>query len=937
MTKKNPLRELERFGVSVWYDNISRALLSSGQLRRLIEDDGLTGVTSNPTIFEKAIGSSADYDDSIRTFARQGKGPLEIFEGLAVEDIRAAADLLKPVYDRAKGADGYVSLELPPALARDAAGSRAEAARLFKLVGRPNLMIKIPGTVEGVQAFEDVTADGIPVNVTLLFSQERYSAVVEAYLRGLERRAKAKKDLSKIASVASFFVSRVDTLIDKQLEGKGAEAKALQGKAAIANAKLAYLIYKKEFGSARWDKLAAAGARAQRLLWASTSTKNPNYRDVIYVEELIGDDTVNTMPPATVDAFRDHGVCGPALERDVDTARKQWQDLARFGVDTAKVAVTLEEEGLAAFSKSFETLLGQIAAKREIIEAEAGVVDAGLAQLERALFSSRLWAKDASLWKTEAAHQKIIKNSLGWLTAPEAMALNLGKIKAFAADIKQEGFTDAVVLGMGGSSLCCEVFARCFPTAKGHPRLHAMDTTNPGAVAELTEKLDLKKTLFIVSSKSGSTIEPNCLMEHFWAAVDRVSPGKAGRSFIAITDPNTSLEKLARSRGFRQVFLNPADVGGRFSALTLFGLVPAALMGVDVEKLIARARAAAKLCGAGTPTPQNPALRLGAALGRHAAKGQDKLTLWLSPALESFGLWIEQLIAESTGKEGKGVVPVLGEPLGKPGSYGRDRLFVAVALPEQPAPAAFGDLENAGHPTLALKLEDMYDLAAQFFLWEVATAAAGQLLGVDPFDQPDVQAAKDQTKSLLASLEKGRLPTEDAPLNAGGLTAFADAGLVKTLAKGAERPSRRPLPEALAAHWGRLRAGDYAAVLAYLQPTEENRIAVEALAAQLRRLADVPVVIEFGPRYLHSTGQLYKGGAANGLFLQLVEDDSAAVPVPGQSYTFGTLFRAQARGDFAAMLAAGRRALRLELGSAGNKPLQALLNAAASAASAKCA
>ena len=935
MSNKNPLRDLERFGVSVWYDNISRGLISTGQLKRLIDEDGLTGVTSNPTIFEKAIGSSIDYDESIRKLAAEGKTSADIFWSLAAEDIRAACDLFKGVYADTKGADGYVSLELPPSMARDAKASRAEASRLHALVGRDNLMIKIPGTKEGVQAFEDVTADGIPVNVTLLFSQQRYAEIVEAYLRGLERRVKAGHDVRNIASVASVFVSRVDTLIDKQLEGMGAAGKALQGKAAIANAKLAYLIYKKEFGAPRFAALKAKGARAQRLLWASTSTKNPNYRDVIYVEELIGADTVNTMPPATVDAFRDHGRCRPALEQEVAEANAQWLALAKIGIDTAKAAVQLEEEGLASFAKSFETLLGQIAAKREIIEAEAGVVDASLAKLERALFSSRLWAKDAALWKSDAGHQKIIKNALGWLTVPDAMAMGLGAVRTFVADARAEGFTDALVLGMGGSSLCCEVFARSFPVEKGHLRLHVLDTTNPGAIQAMTETLPLKTTLFIVASKSGGTIEPNALMAHFWAQVDKVSPGKAGRAFIAITDPNTSLEKLARQRGFRKVFTNPADIGGRFSALSLFGLVPAALMGVDVEKLITRARAAAKACSPQTPTSQNPGLRLGAALGSHALKGQDKLTLWLSPGLETFALWIEQLIAESTGKEGKGIVPVAHEPLQKPAAYSRDRLFVAVALDTQPAPKALGDLEQAGHPVLTLALKDPYDLGAQFFLWEVATAAAGFLLGVDPFDQPDVQSAKDQTKALLDSLDQGKLPVESAPLSAGGLAAFADAGLVKTLGGKEGAPARRPLPEILAAHFSRLKEGDYAVVLAYAQPTDEHRRALESLVASLRLLSKAPVSLEYGPRYLHSTGQLYKGGGGGGLFLELVEEDALDLPVPGERFTFGTLFRAQARGDFAATLHAGRRALRLELGPAGNKPLQALANAAAAAAE-KC-
>ena len=383
MSHKNPLRDLHRFGVSVWYDYVSRSLISSGELKRLIEEDGVRGVTSNPTIFEKAIGGSSDYDDAIRAHAKPGVTPTGLFEKLAVADIQAACDLFRPLYDETKAGDGFVSLEVAPSLARDAAGSVAEGLRLWAAVARPNLMIKVPGTIEGLKAFEDLTAEGVSVNVTLLFSLERYAAVAEAYLKGLERRAAAGKDMSRVASVASFFVSRVDSAIDAILEKRTEpEAKALLGKAAIANAKLAYQHGKKVFSSARFNALKSKGALAQRLLWASTGTKNPIYRDTLYVEELIGPDTVNTMPPATVDAYRAHGAGRFSIEENTIEAGVQWNSLPRFGVDREAVMIKLEEEGLASFSKSFETLMGKLTAKRALLEAEFAAVDAGLAELE---------------------------------------------------------------------------------------------------------------------------------------------------------------------------------------------------------------------------------------------------------------------------------------------------------------------------------------------------------------------------------------------------------------------------------------------------------------------------------------------------------------------------------------------------------------------------
>ena len=721
--------------------------------------------------------------------------------------------------------------------------------------------------------------------------------------------------------------SAIDPILEKRAEP---EAKELLGKAAIANAKLAYQHGKAVFSSPRFQALAAKGARAQRLLWASTGTKNPLYRDVLYVEELIGLDTVNTMPPATVDAYRDHGSARPSLDENPDEARAQWDALSSHGVDLDAVMARLEDEGVKSFEKSFETLMGKLAAKRALLEAENSPVDAGLAELEEKRFAERLWAKDASLWKSAASHQKLIKNALGWLTAPNASAAGLGPVRSFADEIAAEGFAHVAVLGMGGSSLCVETMRRILPLAAGRPLLHVLDSTHPDNVGALERELDLERTLFIVASKSGSTVEPNAYMEYFWDALSRRPGTKAGRQFVAITDPGTSLDKLSRARGFRKTFLNQSDVGGRFSALTLFGLVPAALGGADVAALLTRARAAAEACSAQTPTRDNPGLRLGAALGRHAREGRDKLTLVLDPRLEAFGLWVEQLIAESTGKEGRGILPVVGEPLGAPAEYGRDRLFVSVTLKDHRDAAAdkkLAALEQAGHPVVRLELADALDLGAQFLLWEIATAAAGFFLGIDPFDQPDVQSAKDRTKELLAGLHQGNLPAEKAEFRAGGLAAFADSALVSALK--AAPGQDRPLREVLAAHLARVAPGDYVSVLAYLAETDEARRALEEIRGFVRSRTTAPVTVSWGPRYLHSTGQLYKGGAKGGVFLFLGDAERGRLPVPGQTFTFGTLCRAQIRGDAAATLAAGRRVLRLDLGETAAAGLRAVANALA--------
>ncbi len=542
--------------------------------------------------------------------------------------------------------------------------------------------------------------------------------------------------------------------------------------------------------------------------------------------------------------------------------------------------------------------------------------ESAVSELRSADFTARLRAKDPSLWKKEKAHQDIIRNSLGWLTVPDAMAAGLGQIRSLVTDVLKEDFREIVVLGMGGSSLACEVFGSCFTSRKGYPRLSILDSTNPGQVAALAYRLDLKKTLFIASSKSGSTMETNCQLSFFHGKLSRSLGAKTGRHFIAITDPGTSLEKLGRRLGFRKVLLNPTDIGGRYSALSFFGLAPAAIMGVDLETLLNRARAAMRNL--------EPAVSLGAAMGGWAREGRDKLTLSLSPEIAPFGCWIEQLVAESTGKEGRGILPVL-EPLDPGLRYGEDRAFVRLSLkggtPEPEVEARLKELEKS-HPVRRIELADIYDLGAQFFLWEAATAAAGFILGVNPFDQPNVQEAKDQTGKLLTLVKKGALPRETASFHSGKLAAFADKDLLSRLK--ASRGIHIPLKDTLSAHLSRLGPGDYFSILAYLDDSDENRRLLETLRRRIRERTACPVTVGLGPRYLHSTGQFYKGGG-DGVFLILTEPEAARIPVPGRRFSFGTLHKAQARGDFEA-LAAKRRILRLDLGPT-DESLRALVNA----------
>jgi transaldolase/glucose-6-phosphate isomerase len=899
MTK---LHDLNALGQSIWYDNIQRSLLDDGGLQELI-DAGIVGVTSNPSIFQKAIADSTDYDQALTALALDGKGTIQIYEALALEDIQNAADLLNPVYEDTDGRDGYISLEVSPTLAHDTAGTIAEARRLHAAVSRPNVMIKVPATQEGVPAIRTLIGEGININVTLLFSNNNYEQVARAYIEGLQEYGRSGADLQHVASVASFFVSRVDGLVDKALAATGSED--LQGKIAIANAKVAYTIYEELFSGEEWQALAARGARPQRLLWASTSTKNPAYPDVLYMNELIGPETVNTAPPATVDAFLDHGTVAVTLTVNVEEARAQLAELAELGIDLDEITAGLQVDGVKSFADAFAGMMESIDQKRRAALAKQMNIETSLGSYATAVAAAlqdlaaqdtigRIWRKDHTVWKPDP---KEIANRLDWLTIAAEMEHNLGALADLAADIRAAGYEDVVLLGMGGSSLAPEVFSRTFGTAQGYPRLHILDSTDPGAVLAIAHAVDLRKTLFIVATKSGGTAETISFFKVFYnRLVDQVGPAEAGPHFVAITDPGSSLADVAERYNFRATFLNNPNIGGRYSALSYFGLLAAALIGVDVAQLLDRAQIAALNGGQDGVQSDAPnvAATLGVIISELAKVGRDKLTFIISPPLESFGDWVEQLIAESTGKEGKGILPVVGEPVGVPEDYGADRLFVYLRLAgDDTFDSAVQALRAAGQPVLQLDLHDLYDLGAQMFLWELATAVAGARLGIQPFDQPNVEEAKIQARQMInAYQETGALPEgETAVATKANLLAFLDQA----------------------------KPGDYVALQAYVQPTLETDEALQVLRSRLRDLTGLAVTVGYGPRFLHSTGQLHKGDGGNGLFIQFTAAMPEDVAIPdtageeASGMTFGVLKTAQALGDAAALREAGRRIVHFHL------------------------
>lgn len=922
----NPLLELLEHGQSYWLDNLTRRMIRNGELERRVREEGLRGVTSNPAIFSKAISGGGEYDEQIAELAAEGRSVEEIYEAVVVSDIRDACDVLRPVYDESDGADGFVSLEVSPHLAHDTEGSIEEARRLYRRVDRPNVFIKIPGTPEGVPAIEELLFEGVNVNVTLLFSVEAYEAVARAYLRALERRAETGRDVDGVASVASFFLSRIDVLVDGVLghylrpgggDGPGPRPEDLMGEAALANAKIAYRRFLEIFSGERWEALAEEGARPQRMLWASTSTKDPLYSDVRYVEPLVGPHTVNTLPERTISAFADHGRVDDTVEIGMEEADATMEALAEVGVDFDHVTEQLLHEGVRKFIDPYDRLMAVLAdRRRDLLSRETASVavhpgpdvalDDALGSLRQRRFGRRLAARDPALWTDDPDVAEAVSERLGWLDGEQRVRDRLADLAGLATGARDEDVRDVVVLGMGGSVEAARTIWEVLGSP-GDPRtLRVLDDTHPDAVRAVEEEIDLDRALFVVASKSGTTVETLSLYRHFLEAARERFGDDAGDRFVAVTDPGTPLAEEAERVGFRRVVLGPEDVGGRYSALFEFGLVPPLLAGVEVTPMLERAAEARAECDPVLPPGRIPGVPLGTALGLAARSGRDKATVFLSPGLEGLGRWIEQLLAESLGKDGVGVVPVAGERPATASAYDDDRLFVHVRLAgaeERGVADLLAELREDGHPVVEIELPGEAHLGGEFLRWEVAVATAGAVMGVNPFDEPDVAEAKSETARLLDRWrEEGALPDPPVVLEEGGLTVYGDAAWIPAGPEG--------LFDRVAGAAG---PGDYVSLLAYLPATPARAEALEAVRRSLWGRTGRAVTAQFGPRYLHSTGQMHKGGPETGVHLILTTDAETDLEVPGAGHGFGVLNRAQAMADHGILERRGRRVLRVHL------------------------
>jgi transaldolase/glucose-6-phosphate isomerase len=907
------INQLTDLGQSLWYDYMERRILENGELARLVEQGDIRGLTSNPSIFNNAIAKTKDYDSALIPMSWAGYSDKKILELLMIEDIERVADLLRPLFDKTHGADGFVSLEVRPDLAYETEKTIAEAQRLWDIVNRPNVMIKIPATQRGLDAIRTSIAHGININITLIFSIERYQEVMEAYLSGLEERINAGQPVDHIRSVASFFVSRIDTKVDKYLDpiiksqAKDAGlAKSLLGKIAIANARLAYQEFRRVFESDRFRKLQAKGANLQRPLWASTSTKNPAYPDTMYVDELIGKNTVNTVPPQTLLAFRDHGRVELTMEKDLEGAHQAFRDLEAVGISMKKVTQELEQEGVEAFAEAYTSLDNTVKLRREAHLADLGplakAVSNRISILETEKFLPRFYARDAELWTKDPKGKDEIRIRMGWLTSPDTGKALTPELKKFAENMKSAGYTRALLIGMGGSSLAAEVMSLIFQNEIQGLKLTILDSTDPAQILRAAQKNPAAETLFIISSKSGGTAEVSALFNYFWKRAQRALGEKASDHFIAITDPGTTLEKLAFQRMFRKIFLADPNVGGRYSALTAFGLVPAALMGIDITQLLDCAAWKASECSLNMPYGRNPGLVWGAVIGEAALQGKDKLTFIADPEVAAFGNWLEQLVAESSGKQGKGILPVNGELPTDVDKYGDDRLFVYLRRTGK-FDARVKQLRKAGHPVLIQDFADNYGLGSEFFKWEFAIATACSVIRVNAFDQPDVQDSKNRTVEKITYYKEHRNFSESQPaMKDHGISLFGNIS-----------PDGQNLPGVIDSFLQSAQPNGYVAINAYIMRDQKNNAALQHMRSWIRDRTHLATMLGFGPRFQHSTGQLHKGGENNGLFLVITADPKKDVDIPNEGLSFGILEHGQALGDVEALQARGRRVLRIHL------------------------
>jgi transaldolase/glucose-6-phosphate isomerase len=927
---------LRRHGQQLWLRGFRRCYSEAAPVADLIRDGVVTGLCVDLDHLEPALLEGAEYAAARRRVAEKEADAATVGAEALLEDAAHAAALL--ARHSASDETQWLAVDLPPAATMSSDDVVDWARRLREAAGHGQVLVRLPGTPKGLEVLENLAAAGYGAYVQNLFSVDQVEATLAAHQRGLRLARTAGVDLAGAALVAAVQLVRLDVAVDELLRdaiARGSvERDALEtlfGKASVASARVAHAALEKAIRDREWSDLTAAGAPVPRLAWESARNLSPARRDVELMEELVGPNTVSVVTWDGLTALLDHGHPSPRLGRHHEEAREVLTDLGAAGIEIDALAKELQTAATAADREGRARLapaLTDAAALPDRMLIAAGGLGA---QLESAIdqaaeqqLADRIWARDAELWATDPDDQRHVRNRLGWLSLPETMLEQALPLAAIAKG--RAGGTDqrVALLGMGGSSLGAEAIRTAFAIRD----FDVVDTTVPRGVAVVASRVEPERALFLVSSKSGTTVETLAL-ERFFAGQLQSLEDPASR-FVAVTDPGTPLHELARERGFLRVWLAPPDVGGRYSVLSVFGMLPAALMSVDIVKLLDRSRRMAVDAGPHVPAAQNPAILLGLLMSTAAAAGRNKLTFFTSPRLAGFADWAEQLIAESSGKDGRGIVPVSQEPHGLADAYGDDRIFVQLVMEgeaREPATETLLDeLQAAGHPIVRIRLDDAADIGREFFRWEFATAVACAGMGVNAFDEPNVRDAKQRANAALASVSGGDgLPEPAAIVQEESLKIIVppgdvDAARMVASGGGAE--------DWIGAHLRRARPGDYFAILAFLAPETPTWHALQGLRALVRDRLGVATTAGWGPRFLHSTGQLHKGGDDSGLFLQITADDSSDLEIPGENYSFAALARAQAVGDFEALSSRGRRLLRVHLTGPPEQGLARLLELA---------
>jgi transaldolase/glucose-6-phosphate isomerase len=937
----NPLQQMRGRGQSVWLRGFRRRLVESGRFSELVASAAVSGLETDPEVIAAAVTRGQEYLEPLRRLAGEGEVRAD---RLLAQEARIAAAALLPAYEESGGRDGVVGVPLEPALRNDPESLAHAAHRMLAEAGTPNVVPMLPPTSSGFAVFEALVADGRAVYVGPVFSVASVVRACEAYLRGTQGCGATAPPMALV----SFGVGPLDVALDELLRDRiraaGREMSAVEslvGGSATAIARIAWR-RQREFLAAR---IADPAARLLRMAWTGLSSTDPRQRRERYVDSLVGPDTVVVLDRGLLRGVMDRNRArvDATLGQRVDEAEEIVAEIAALGIDTEAVGETLEVQALRQAQAAYGDLARRIddatriatgdsehatelAATGSPWSASRPEIDDALATCDEAESRravTRMWEKDVSLWSDDEETADLVRSRLGWLDVAAASTVEWEPLRRFTAELVSAEVENVVLLGMGGSSLATEVCRRAF----GSNAIQVLDSTLPSQIKAIADTVDPARTLIMVASKSGTTVEVRALLDCFYALATPMLD-KPGERFVAITDPGTPLEQIAHERGFARLWLAPSDIGGRFSALTVFGTLPMAVMGIDVPSVLASARRMAANCGPEVDARVNPAARLGAALHQAHDDGRDKITFVISDSLSAFGLWAEQLIAESTGKQGCGLIPVVDEPAASVDRYGDDRLFVSMSLAAEQDRShreRIDAIDAAGHPMLHIELDDPHDLGAEFFRWEAGVAIAGALMGINPFDQPDVQASKDRTSALLGAHKDGTPMSDRPPLATdAGWAVFADIERDEDLAS---RVSGGDLESWLAAHLGRAEVPDYVGIQAFVAAAPETRSALQGLRELLLERRGVASTLGWGPGFLHSTGQLHKGGPDCGLFLQITADEPEDIDVPGAGYSFRHLARAQSLGDLAALQERGRRVLRVHLRDAVEGSL-ALLEAA---------